>query len=143
MAQAACQTKNCPSATLCTTNPTWARAQASTKRPATSRLSHGTALICILKYITMATKSLSSFFAAVNFKLTLFILSFHILSLAIVHCLARRSFYDLRTKQVKSSYLLQEFDVRSTHTHFKVRCTLMLHRSIMNTLVSAAYFSME
>ena len=38
--------KTCPSATLSTTNPTWTDPGLRGERPATNRLSHGTA-ICI------------------------------------------------------------------------------------------------
>jgi hypothetical protein len=45
--------KTCPSATLSTTNPTWADPGANTGRrggkPATNRLSYGAAKTCILK----------------------------------------------------------------------------------------------
>jgi hypothetical protein len=44
------QGKTCPSATLSTTNPTWTEPGSNPglhgERPATNRLSHGTALVC-------------------------------------------------------------------------------------------------
>jgi hypothetical protein len=41
--------KTCPSATLSTTNPTWINPGLRGERPATNRLSHGTAPLIKLK----------------------------------------------------------------------------------------------
>jgi hypothetical protein len=43
--------KTYPSATLCTTNPTWTNPGLRGGRPATNRLSHGMAQIALYKYL--------------------------------------------------------------------------------------------
>jgi hypothetical protein len=51
------RTKTCPSATLSTTNPTWTDPESNPglhgERPATNRLSHGTALATALQLFVL------------------------------------------------------------------------------------------